>query len=304
MLQAMEWLEKVARMRRWTRGGERDPNRALLLLYALGQLYRSGYQALPFRELEEPFGELLAEFRPAKPVSPGYAFHQLAADGLWEVLTARGPGSPGPDAETLRAYDAAGRLAPRFAKELLADPAVFAETVRLVLELNFAPGLHLDLRTAVGLPLEPAVPAEVSRLLEGMLPRSRPDVLLRQKVLVAYDCRCAFCGYEGWIGNSVVGLEAARLRWWAFGGHDDLSNALCLCTLHHQLLDRGVLGVSRSGSVLVSSHFVGLTEAAHTLVTALSGQRVLAPQVGFPPPHRTNIDWHIRQVFRGPARTS
>jgi putative restriction endonuclease len=304
MLTAMEWFERVARMRRWTRGGERDPHRALLLLLALGELHRRGYAPLRYRDVEEPLGELLAEFGPAKPVSPGYTFHQLAADGLWEVLTQHGVGSPGPDAATLRAYDAAGRLTPRFAKELMADPAAFTQIVRLLLQLNFEPGLHDDLRTAVGLPPEPPVPASVAAHAQGLLPRARPDVLLRQKVLVAYDCRCAFCGFEGWMGNGVVGLDAARLRWWAFDGYDDLSNALCLCTLHHRLLDRGVLSLTRSGAILVSRHFVGTTESARTLVTSLVGRKAAPPKVGFPGPHRDNIDWHARQVFRGPARTS
>lgn len=293
----MEWLERIARMRRWTRGGERDPNKALLLIYALGRLQRQGYGPLRFREVEQPLTALLTEFGPPKPVSPGYPFQQLAGDGLWEVA----PGS-GHDAALLRAQDATGRLIPRFAKELLADPVMFAQVVRILLDINFEPSLHGDLCAAVGLLPELAETGTVARYVDGNLPRAHRDAMLRQKVLVAYECQCAFCGFEGWVGNSVVGLEAARLRWWAFDGHDDLTNALCLCTLHQRLLDKGVLSLTPSGTILVSRHFVGTTGTARDLVMALTGRAAAQPQGGFPRPDRRNVDWHARQVFRSPAR--
>lgn len=300
----MEWLERVAKMRRWTRGGERDPHRALLLLFALGYLQRQGYQPLRFRELEEPFGKLLVEFGPPKPTSPGYPFHQLIGDGLWEVATANGGPSPGTDPGALRANDAVGRLTQRFAKELLADPGLFSQVVRVLLDINFEPSLHADLCSAVGLVPEVSDTSAVAHYVDGNLPRTQRDPMLRQRVLVAYECRCAFCGFEGWIGESVVGLEAARLRWWAFDGHDDLTNCLCLCSLHHRLLDKGVLGLTTGGVITVSRHFVGNTNAARDQVIALIGRTALTPLGGFPPPDRRNIDWHARQVFRGPARFS
>ncbi|MCW2918979.1 MAG: hypothetical protein JWN52_7047 [Actinomycetia bacterium] len=300
----MEWLERVARMRRWTRGGERDPHRALLLLFALGRLQRQGFQPLRFRDVEEPFSKLLVEFSPPKPTSPGYPFHQLIGDGLWEVVTAAGAGSPGTDTNALRAQDAAGRLTPRFAKELLADPGLFAKIVRIALDINFEPSLHTDLYSAVGLLPEITDTSAVAQYVDGNLPRTHRDPMLRQRVLVAYDCRCAFCGYEGWIGSSVVGLEAARLRWWAFDGNDELSNCLCLCTLHHRLLDKGVLGLTMSRVITVSRHFVGNTDAARAVVTSLIGRLAEKPQDGFPSPDRRNVEWHTRQVFRGPARIS
>ena len=34
------------------------------------------------------------------------------------------------------------------------------------------------------------------------------------------------------------------MRWWASGGPDIVENALCLCSLHHKLLDTGVLGLT------------------------------------------------------------
>jgi putative restriction endonuclease len=295
----MTWLERNGRIRRRTHGGERDPNKALLLLYALGRLQREGHAALAFREIEEPLAVLLAEFGPPKPVSPGNPFHHLVADRLWEVDTATGLAPPGPDPRALRAHDAASRLDPGFAKELLGDPVLFDQAVQLLLDVNFEPSLHEDLRIATGLLPEQArthYPAEFAA-------RAPRDIALWRKVLVAYDYGCAFCGYEGWIGGAVVGLEAARLRWWAFDGHDDLTNVLCLCTLHHRLLDKGVIGLTSGGVILVSKHFTGVTPVAQNLVLSLAGRGAARPLSGFPPPSPRNTGWHTRQVFRGPART-
>lgn len=288
----MQWLEQIVRLPRGTASGERDPAHALLLLHALGRLQKYGHQSMRFRDVEMPLGRLLTEFGPPRPVRPGPAFHRTAGP-LWEVAAADGSAAPGPDEEALRACDAVGRLAPAFAKELLTDPVLLGQVVRNLLELNFEPGLHGDVCAAAG------VPMKFGHAVAG--PGRDPTMISRQ-VLVAYACRCAFCGYEGWMGDTVVGVEPARLRWLAFSGTDDPSNCLCLCVLHHRLLDRGVVSLTPGGMILVSRHFAGTTRTARDQVLALAGRLALAPQGGFPAPRAGNLDWHATQVFRGPTR--
>jgi putative restriction endonuclease len=290
----MEWLERIARLRRDTAAGDRDPAHALLLLHALGRLQKYGPEPVRFREVEMPLGRLLTEYGPPRPVRPGAAFHRLAGP-LWEVTAADGSAAPGPDEATLRAADAVGRLAPAFTKELLTDPQLPGQVVRALLDLNFEPSLHGELCAAAG------VQTEIVHLVP--VP-GRDQTMVGRQVLVAYACRCAFCGYEGWLGNTVVGVESARLRWRAFDGTDDLTNCLCLCVLHHRLLDRGVVALTPGGMILVSRHFAGTTRAARDQVLALAGRLALAPQRGFPPPAGRNLDWHARQVFRGPTRAA
>ncbi|HZB30662.1 MAG TPA: restriction endonuclease [Streptosporangiaceae bacterium] len=288
----MEWLERIARLQRDTAAGDRDPAHALLLLHALGRLHKYGAQPIRFREVEMPLGRLLTEYGPPRPARPGAAFYRLAG-GLWDVTAADGSAAPGPDEEALRASDAVGRLAPAFAKELLTDPPLLGQVVRALLDLNFEPSLHAELCAATGVRTDFAHPAA----------GPGPDQMMAgRQVLVAYACRCAFCGYEGWLGTTVVGVESARLRWRAFDGTDDLTNCLCLCVLHHRLLDRGVVGLTPGGMILVSRHFVGATPTARDQVLALAGRLAIAPQRGFPAPDGRNLDWHARQVFRGPTR--
>src|SRR5260370_14544386 len=112
----MEWLQRIARIRRRTRGGERDPDKALLLLYAFGLLNRQGFQTLRFREIEEPFTQLRGEFGPPNPPNARNPFHNLTGDGLCEPLTAATRPSPVPHGRALPSHDAVRRLAPDLAK--------------------------------------------------------------------------------------------------------------------------------------------------------------------------------------------
>jgi putative restriction endonuclease len=159
--------------------------------------------------------------------------------------------------------------------------------------------LHADLCKAAGLDLEAL---EVSAVRARVRHLRRRDPGFRAAVLVAYEHRCAMCGYDGRLGVEAVGLDAAHLRWWTFAGPDSVENALCLCSFHHKLLDRGVLGITQQHEVAVSSHFVGRGRAAEELVLRLVGQPLLGPQPGHPVPADAHIAWHGDQVFRQPAR--
>jgi len=53
----------------------------------------------------------------------------------------------------------------------------------------------------------------------------------------------AVCGFNVRIGNVVVALEAAHIKWHQAGGADIQENGLSLCSLHHKLFDRGAFTV-------------------------------------------------------------
>jgi putative restriction endonuclease len=125
---------------------------------------------------------------------------------------------------------------------------------------------------------------------------------MRELVLAAYEYQCAFCGYDGRIGAVPVGLEAAHVRWWAFDGPDDIDNGLCLCSLHHKLFDKGVLGIGEGHRILVSQRFVGRSPAARDHVIALAGRQLTGPQPGTAPVAAHHRTWHARQVFHGAPR--
>ncbi|MFF0775878.1 phosphorothioated DNA-binding restriction endonuclease [Nonomuraea wenchangensis] len=291
----MDWIERIAEIRRWTRGGERAPHKPLLLLYALGRFQRDGNRPIPFSAAEAELKQLLKEYGPPRDTSPGYPFHHLTTDGLWLVDTRHGPGSPGPELRRLRDSEAAGRLHPDLARALSEEPGLLGRIARHLLDANFAPSLHQDLCLLTGLDLETATAPATK-------PAVRRDPAFRDRVLMAYEYRCAFCSYEGWLDGMVVGLDAAHVRWWAFDGPDDVANGLCLCAIHHKLFDKGVLGLTAEHTITVSARYAGRSQSSRDLVLSLAGRPAREPQAGLDAVEQDHITWHSRQVFRPPAR--
>ncbi|RPK78698.1 hypothetical protein EES45_16635 [Streptomyces sp. ADI97-07] len=291
----MDWVERTAQLRQWTRSGVRAPHKPLLLLYALSRFQQDSEGAVLYSAVEDDLGRLLTEYGPGNRTTPAYPFHHLVSDGVWEVRTERGPGSPGTRVRELRATGATGRLTPELRTALRREPSLLGRMARVLLDLNFTPSLHGELCEAVGLALEEAEAPDSSA-------RRQRDRRMREMVLTAYEYQCAFCGYDGRIGAVPVGLEAAHVRWWAFDGPDDIENGLCLCSLHHKLFDKGVLGIGEGHRILVSQSFVGRSAAAREHVVMLAGRPVIGPQAGVRPVAADHRSWHTSQVFHGSPR--
>ncbi|BAJ31613.1 MULTISPECIES: phosphorothioated DNA-binding restriction endonuclease [Kitasatospora] len=300
----MDWLERVAELRRWTSSGVRAPHKPLLLLYALGGYQRDADGELRYSAVEGELKRLLEEYGPSHPTTPAYPFHHLVSDGVWEVSTDQGPGSPGSRVGLLRSSGATGRLAPDLRAALRKDPALLGRLVRVLLDRYFPPSLHTDLCEAVGLDLDLADTASLPGGGRERAARRQRDRRMRELVLTAYEFQCAFCGYDGMLGSSTVGLEAAHVRWWSYDGPDAVDNGLCLCSLHHKLFDKGVLGLGEGHRVLVSRRFVGRGEASRQQVLALAGRPVIGPQPGTLPVADRHRKWHTDQVFHGEPRPS
>jgi putative restriction endonuclease len=300
---AEDWVERVGRLRQWSARGVRAPHKPLLVLYALGCFQRDAQGELPYSAVESDLKRLLSEYGPAHPTTPAYPFHHLVSDGVWEVRTDDGTRSPGPRVGELRARNARGRLAPALRAALTADPSLAGRMARRLLDDNFPPSLHGELCGTAGLDLDDGGPGAGLPAAAVRARRAR-DRRMREVVLAAYEYRCAFCGYDGALAGAPVGLEAAHVRWWAYGGPDEGDNGLCLCSLHHRLFDKGVLGVAEGHRINVSDHFTGRGTAARAQVLDLAGRALLGPQAGRAPVADGHRAWHAREVFRGRPRAA
>lgn len=287
------WLERVQRIRTWARGAERAPHKPLLLLFVLGHLQRTGSSAVSFAELERPLAELLREYGPPRAAHhPELPFFHLQTDGIWAVTS-----DPGtlvvPRRRHLLDRHAVGRLVPEFEAALTQSPRLLASIARAILDANFPESIHEDICEEVGLDLS---------VLEAARPDRPRDPDFRRSVLLAYEYRCAVCGYEGRMQGAPVALDAAHVRWRAGGGPDRVDNGLSLCSIHHKLLDHGAIGLTDDHRVLVSQHFIAHSTAAVAMVHRFAGAALLPPQPGQAPIAATHVAWHRDQVFKAPAR--
>jgi putative restriction endonuclease len=297
-----ELLYLLAHLRRARVGTVRVPHKPLLLLWLFGRLVATGSTLTSYEQAEEPVSRLINEFGP-RVANPSAARQRAAMPfvhlerELWELRDGLGR-EIGPDSPERRGWlidrKAVGRLRPEV-EHLLADRAALAEAARLLLDRHFTPVLSELICAEVGLDvaaLNAAVP---------MISRRRPSVRrpgFAEEVLLAYAYQCAMCGFDGALGRTPVGIEAAHVRWHSQNGPDEVANALALCALHHTLLDLGVLGITEDRRIRVSPLYVARSNAGRT-VDALAGKSLLDSRPGQPAVDIVYITWHNIQVFKG-----
>ncbi|HEX5113827.1 MAG TPA: HNH endonuclease [Pseudonocardiaceae bacterium] len=278
----------------------RAPHKPLLLLWLFGRSAGTGSSQARYADAEEPVSRLINEFGP--PARPATARQRAAMPfvhlerELWDLRDGSGT-EIGPHAPERRTWlldrDAVGRLRPEV-EDLLAIPANLAAAARLLLDLHFMPVLAELIRDEVDLDLDAADrPTTVVR-------RRRRRAGFAEEVLRAYAYQCAMCGFDGALGRNPVGLEAAHVRWHSQHGPDRLDNAVALCSLHHTLLDLGVLGLTGERLVRVSELYVARTEAGRR-IEALAGVPLSVPRPAGKLVDVAFIDWHDKQVFKSPA---
>ena len=271
----------------------RAPYKPLLLLLALGRLAR-GEQQIVFDEAEEEFKGLARAYgvfgdRPKLE----YPFQRLEGDGeIWSVhhpnpaslMDRSGQFRPG---ELRRQHVSAG-FSPRLLQQFHAQPTLIVEVASLLLARNFPESLHDEIRNRTGVNLS----------VNGSPARTRNrDPGFASAVFDAWFATCAVCGLDLRLSGDSVGLEAAHIRWHAFGGPDELDNGLALCALHHRLFDRGAFTIDLMGRFRVSPRLQG--HSARGFVLNLDGKSLPAPRSTSHCPRHEHLKWHHEQVFQG-----
>lgn len=288
-------LQKFRNLNVWRRGDERAPHKPLLTLYALAQLQSGAGRLIPFDQLEKPLENLLVEFGPPrKSVHPEFPFYHLQNDGVWEIdervpLTRR-KGSSNFLRSELRQFKIAGGFPESIFDGLKRRPEAVRQIARELLDAHFPGSLHREIAAAVGLELDSTVRSSVR------------DSDFRRAVVSAWGHRCAFCGYSVQLDNADLGLEAAHIRWFQYGGPDTADNGLACCSIHHHAFDRGAITISERLRILVSSRLHG-SGSVDDLFLRLHDAPLPSPNVKSASPNQQFLAWHRTEVFRGAARS-
>src|SRR4051794_39762784 len=187
----------------WKQGDQRAPHKPLLVLYALG-MWQAGQKHVSFREVEPDLTSLLREFGPPrKSDHPEQPFWRLQRDGVWAVHAPAGlalkTNDDIPRVTALRSHNVRAEFSPEVQAALFADPGLTPAIATRLLERHFPESLHQDILNAVGLTLDTDVM------------RRKRDPYFRQRVLKAYEYRCAVCGFDVRLGSLSIALDAAHI---------------------------------------------------------------------------------------------
>jgi putative restriction endonuclease len=291
-MQGQELKQKIDSIRMWQRGGERAPHKPLLILYALSRLAKGAPRLVAYEEVVDDLKKLLKEFGPYRQTySPSYPFVRLVNDGIWKI-EGQEPLKTNKDwtDRELISNQTAGGFTEKAYNILKDNKALIVEIASKLLNLNFPDTLHEDILTQVGLDLDLADKRQRS-----------PDFRLR--VLNAYEYRCAVCGFNVRLGDTLIAVEAAHIKWHQAGGPDSEVNGIALCSMHHKLFDRGVFTLTDNLTFQVAEQAHG-TSGMEEWLLKYHGQQIRKPQRPDYYPKDNYIDWHVREVFRGPARYS
>jgi putative restriction endonuclease len=269
----------------------------LLTLLLLVRAQALGSRVVSYGQVHAPLKKLLHDFGPPrKSYHPEYPFWYLRNDGFWDVHDAdalpRRKAKNQPTHAALLQADAKAEVPADLWQALLDQPELVSLLARSLLEEFFEDTLHESIATAIGLDIGPTFVTSCRR--------SR-DPKFRGEVLRAWQSRCAVCGFDARLGDTLFGLEAAHIHSHRFNGPDTIQNGLALCSLHHKAFDFGAISLDQDLRVLVSEEVAGRDAVTDTLIR-YAGRRLDGPQRDEYKPNERFINWHHKEVFRGPAR--
>jgi len=288
------WHELISNLNVWKRGKERAVHKPLLTLMLMSRAQRGESGKVHFHEIVKDLEKHIRDFGPVrKSYHPEFPFWYLQSDGFWEIEGAGGlpkkKGGGSPTRKTLLEHDAVGRVPDSLWGGLVGNEREIKALSRAILDEFWPDTLHADIADALGLDLSKVATSQ------------KRDPRFREDVMRAYERRCAVCGYNARLGDKLICVEAAHIKWKVDGGPDVVVNGMALCSLHHKLFDLGAIGLDDDLRVKVSQDLTGQDVVRET-VLRYKGQRMRFPQAEEQYPKKDFVHWHGRNVFRGPAR--
>ncbi|MED3962779.1 phosphorothioated DNA-binding restriction endonuclease [Niallia taxi] len=285
-MNAEELKTKIQKLSIWKKGDQRAPHKPLLILYALGQMQADSERFIPYEVTKVKLTELLREFGPIrKSYHPEEPFVRLKKDGIW--MLDKEVNEKSPNNRQLINDHVSGGFTSEIFNLLYDNQSLMQEVSQVILDQHFPETLHEDLLDAVGLDFT-------------LYTRRKRDPKFRDRILRAYGYSCAICGFNVRLAHTLVGIEAAHIKWHQAGGSDTEENGIALCSLHHKLFDRGVFTLTEECRMLVSQDAHG-THGFEEWLMKFNGKPVREPIQAYYYPKQSYLNWHVKEVFRGPS---
>ncbi len=286
-------MTKLKNLSVFQMNGNRAPHKPLLILYALGKMLKKGKRLIQFSEIDTEYKKILNDFSPWRSCRPIYPFWYLQNDGLWEIHNSKNLelNNGLPRRRDLIDKCIEGGFPQDVYNTIKNDTILFKSVVETILSVNFPASIHEDILQAVGIDMD----------FSRTGTRQHRDINFRDKILKAYEYKCAVCGFDVRLGNQPIALEAAHIKWVQAGGPCVEENGVALCAMHHKLFDRGAFSISDKMIIMVSDEANGTLGFNEWLMT-FHKHEIRKPQKMICYPKIEFITWHIREVFRGGYR--
>ncbi|WP_438447086.1 phosphorothioated DNA-binding restriction endonuclease [Gorillibacterium sp. sgz5001074] len=285
-MEASELKEKLSNLSIWKKNGQRAPHKPLLILLGLAQLQQNK-TILPYELVRDQLKRLLIEFGPPrKSYHPEEPFVRLTTDGIWrltDLIDKRNFSD-----KQLLERNVEGGFSGEVLSLLQNNEFLIQELAELLLNEHFPETIHQDILDEIGLDF-------------STRKKRKRDPGFRDRILKAYEYSCAVCGFNVRLGHNLVAIDAAHIQWHQAGGPDTEGNGIALCSLHHKLFDRGVFTITGERDLLVTEQAYG-TQGFEEWLMRFHGKKVRSPINPTYTPKESFINWHVREVFRGPAR--
>lgn len=299
-----EFLNRLENLQMWKRYDVRAPHKPLLLLLALTRLANDGSHSLTYKEVEPVLTGLLVDFGPKrqshKPEDP---FRRLFNDGLWTVKDSNSVAIANPvslSASAMKKQGVSAGFNPETLELLKDNPHLIRRAIQKILSMNFPESYFKAILDKLN--FREALETESNDLVASKKKEQKQrDPRFRENVLREYGRQCAICESNIRLQDSLLDLQAAHIMWHAFGGPDQVSNGLALCSFHHLAFDRGAMGllaVKDDYQVIVSSEINGGGPGRDWLLN-FNSKAILKPVHSRSKPASDFVDWHRSEVFKG-----
>lgn len=122
-----------------------------------------------------------------------------------------------------------------------------------------------------------------------LVSRKVRDAKFRRAVLYVYEGRCALTGMRLVNGGGRLETEAAHIMAVGDGGPDAVNNGIALSGTVHWMFDRGLIGLSDAGDILLSSK-INDREGVEKMI--YTDRRARWPSNPAHRPHTRYLAWH------------
>ena len=115
-------------------------------------------------------------------------------------------------------------------------------------------------------------------------------------VVRVYANRCALCGIRMITPDGHTAVDAAHIKDWAISHNDHPTNGFALCKLCHWSFDNGLVTVSDSLRIEVSTA-IRLDPNLPGHLASFQDRDIILPKDQAMYPSRENLAWHREECF-------